>query len=454
MTGVILAVFLLAVRSVASTNYCEITRQHTLCNSKSIGPQCGTTVPDIGVTSEEIKTILDEHNRLRARVANGQEKRGLNGEQPPSSNMRRLVWDNELANIAQAHANQCIFEHDCPKCRKTDRFSVGQNLFTSSSTARSSPDPPDWKRAINEWYNEVAIFDRDFIQPFRFASDVGHYTQMIWADVMYVGCGYIFHRNDPWWTKLYTCNYGPGGNFIRGEMYKRGTPCAQCPESQTCSKTFPGLCEEPRSSGTIAPPNTAFTSTTTTTETAITTTTTRPTTTYETTTTFITTTSAATDQTTSLTAEEELFSCDLDRTGCRVKYVGSVWKVIRSDSNQGRFLGTAVGPGKTTRLTIEHIIPPTESGRSCIRFSYLKYQLRGRAVTNLEIRAVPISNKGSYVRFVESKNARGQMEKRVIQMFDLKKPYRILFLLSTPAGSINEVTAIALDDFRVTAGEC
>ena len=31
------------------------------------------------------------------------------------------VWDEELAAVAQAHADQCKFEHDCADCRRVDR---------------------------------------------------------------------------------------------------------------------------------------------------------------------------------------------------------------------------------------------------------------------------------------------------------------------------------------------
>ena len=42
--------------------------------------------------------------RLRSRVASGQTS------QPPASNMMQLSWDNELAAVAQAHADQCKFK--------------------------------------------------------------------------------------------------------------------------------------------------------------------------------------------------------------------------------------------------------------------------------------------------------------------------------------------------------
>lgn len=58
--------------------------------------------------------MLGRHNELRAKVAAGEESRGLYGGQP-GGNIRSLEWDNNLAIVAQRWANQCVFDHD--KCR-------------------------------------------------------------------------------------------------------------------------------------------------------------------------------------------------------------------------------------------------------------------------------------------------------------------------------------------------
>ena len=41
---------------------------------------------------------------------------------------------------------------------------------------------------------------------------------------------------------LYTCNYGPGGNYIGGQLYRAGPACSQCPPGSGCSSQHPGLC--------------------------------------------------------------------------------------------------------------------------------------------------------------------------------------------------------------------
>ena len=61
--------------------------------------------------------------------------------------------------IAQRHADQCKFGHDCGECRSVQRFSVGQNLFIKKQTHR--PAPIDWRHVIEDWYNEVADFGRE-----------------------------------------------------------------------------------------------------------------------------------------------------------------------------------------------------------------------------------------------------------------------------------------------------
>ena len=60
--------------------------------------------------------------------------------------------------------------------------------------------------------------------------------------LLQIGCGATSYREGKWFSTLYTCNYGPNGNFINGEMYKQGSGCSQCPSNTKCSNEYPGLC--------------------------------------------------------------------------------------------------------------------------------------------------------------------------------------------------------------------
>ncbi|XP_017783674.1 PREDICTED: cysteine-rich venom protein LIO1-like [Nicrophorus vespilloides] len=55
----------------------------------------------------------------------------------------------------------------------------------------------------------------------------GHYTQVVWADSKSVGCDFIYFYDvdQPQYpyAKLYTCNYGPGGNVGGQVPYETGT---------------------------------------------------------------------------------------------------------------------------------------------------------------------------------------------------------------------------------------
>jgi hypothetical protein len=39
-----------------------------------------------------------------------------------------------------------------------------------------------------------------------------------------IGCGSTSYQEGEWFSTLYTCNYGPNGNYINGQMYRQGTP--------------------------------------------------------------------------------------------------------------------------------------------------------------------------------------------------------------------------------------
>ncbi|ROT65933.1 hypothetical protein C7M84_016089 [Penaeus vannamei] len=145
--------------------YCSFTPEHTLCRASGLGPTCGSQVPGRGVSAQDAALILAQHNQLRSRVAMGQEGRGAPGPQPQAANMRLMEWDDELALVAQGHADQCIFEHECSDCRRVSRFGVGQNLFISFQS--NFDTRIQWGRAIKAWYDEVAEFSPSAIQPFQ-----------------------------------------------------------------------------------------------------------------------------------------------------------------------------------------------------------------------------------------------------------------------------------------------
>ncbi len=72
---------------------------------QGVGPSCGQPVAR-GLSPAERALIVNLHNGLRAKVANGQETRGSNGPQPPAADMLEMVWDNEVCNESSCFSKE------------------------------------------------------------------------------------------------------------------------------------------------------------------------------------------------------------------------------------------------------------------------------------------------------------------------------------------------------------
>ncbi|XP_011297127.1 venom allergen 5 [Fopius arisanus] len=184
-----------------------------------------------GLSCQDKQTILDEHNRLRQLVALGQ----VHG-QPSAANMMEMIWDDELASMAQRWADTCADNHDA--ARNVRRFAVGQNIARTWTTRPPGPydAEPNWRRQISGWFNEVQHYQAGY------SRATGHYTQVVWGDTFAVGCGYSFYY-DParGYTKNYVCNYGPSGNLLGYQPYQFGQPSCNS-YGMTYSNRYTGLC--------------------------------------------------------------------------------------------------------------------------------------------------------------------------------------------------------------------
>ncbi|EFX62063.1 hypothetical protein DAPPUDRAFT_310405 [Daphnia pulex] len=233
-------VIALLAGSVSSFDYCTLSAQNTLCKYKlaSYGTACMKIVP-MSVTATDKTLILDLHNKMRRQVAKGLEKRG---PQPAAANMREMSWDDELALMAQTHAQQCVFTHDVD--RSVARFKVGQNLAIQFSTVEMKKS--NWTSMIQSWYDEVKTMPASYVASFPSSPTVviGHYTQMVWAKTFKIGCGIVSYYDTKFQSSypyklFYVCNYGEAGNYLGTPVYKTGTAASACP-APTVPKD--GLC--------------------------------------------------------------------------------------------------------------------------------------------------------------------------------------------------------------------
>ncbi|KAF8764846.1 CRISP/Allergen/PR-1-like [Argiope bruennichi] len=225
----VLTVLYLLLATTDSCKYKKFSEDHSFC--KEPNEECD--LQESEVTEADKKMILKTHNEFRMKIATGNES-GM----PKASNMMEIVWDDELASIAQKWADQCTFRHDCFDCRKVERFPVGQNIYTISSTGRA--ESGHWKEMTEGFYEEVKDFDKNVIKSFKPNSAYGHFTQLAWAETWLIGCGEAVYKKDGENKSLLVCNYGPTGNIEGAEMYKEGEPCSDCPSGTCCCNK----CEE------------------------------------------------------------------------------------------------------------------------------------------------------------------------------------------------------------------
>ncbi|XP_018561493.1 venom allergen 3-like [Anoplophora glabripennis] len=162
-----------------------------------------------GVNDNEKQIIVNKHNELRRMISEGR----VPG-QPRGTNLKQLRYDENLAREAQKISDTCRFEH--VKVSDGRWHAVGQNLYASYSTAHQPG--ANWAKAIQDWFNEYPYYkygDRST------NHQNGHYTQVVWADTEYVGCGYTLCKGTSWpYEKIYTCNYGPAGNYVGQLPYR------------------------------------------------------------------------------------------------------------------------------------------------------------------------------------------------------------------------------------------
>ncbi|VDP89141.1 unnamed protein product [Echinostoma caproni] len=88
-----------------------------------------------------------------------------------------MEWHEGLASKAQEWSGKCVFKDDPKEDRVVSGFRhVGQNIAGSSSVLRG----------FTRWFEEHRFYN---LTQNTCSGVCGHYTQLVWAETKYVGCG-------------------------------------------------------------------------------------------------------------------------------------------------------------------------------------------------------------------------------------------------------------------------
>ncbi|KAH7953762.1 hypothetical protein HPB49_011973 [Dermacentor silvarum] len=167
---------------------------HTAC--KGPNPRCTLDRALTGLSPQIKQQALQVHNDYRSQVAQGRLQ-----HYPPAKNMYELVWDDEMAEVAQAFAEQCDYSnHDHREARITSRFkAVGQCFgWAIDSVKQTNTEGKTW---ADDWFIEYRDYNPNAVASFDTRSARGvvtHFTQrqhrqkayiLAWADLQRVSRG-------------------------------------------------------------------------------------------------------------------------------------------------------------------------------------------------------------------------------------------------------------------------
>ena len=137
----------------------------------------------------------------------------------PSPALDPMCWSHLLARHAQAWANRCDFSHD----PDLGDLHEGQNIYAVASDGGFPPDPT--LDAEPAWAAEAADYDYSTNTCAPAPAQCGHYTQIVWRDSTFVGCGTKKCTTNspggpgfPNWI-IVVCNYAPPGNVTGQRPY-------------------------------------------------------------------------------------------------------------------------------------------------------------------------------------------------------------------------------------------
>lgn len=147
--------------------------------------------------------IVAAHNKWRAKVGVG-----------------KLSYSTELAQSAQAWANNLQQSNQCRMRHSKPEGKYGENLYWASATlwsdGRREFPKLQPEKAVDSWGSEKLNYNHknNSCKPGKMC---GHYTQMVWKDTSKVGCAMAVCEDSK--EQIWVCQYQPAGNWVGRKPY-------------------------------------------------------------------------------------------------------------------------------------------------------------------------------------------------------------------------------------------
>uniref|UniRef100_A0A914HA59 SCP domain-containing protein n=1 Tax=Globodera rostochiensis TaxID=31243 RepID=A0A914HA59_GLORO len=183
------------------------------------------------VTEEDKNAAVQCHNNYRSQLALGNVENKTGGEKmPKASNMYKLTWDENLANLSQEWANKCLLRHSWNGW-------AGENLAYNGGTFTNKDA---FEYACIRWWRELGLYgiNQELTLDGDSLESIGHWTNMAWANTDRIGCAVARNCPNTNWKTYIVCWYYKGGNYLGEPVYGVGEPCSKCDK---CDKST-GLC--------------------------------------------------------------------------------------------------------------------------------------------------------------------------------------------------------------------
>lgn len=155
---------------------------------------CGTSGHVLRLEKKEVKTLVAEHNRVRADAGVGP-----------------VGWSDKIADYSMAWAGHlaqkgCSMKHR-PRSGKWKQ-QYGENIFMGTAGYYGVAD------AVRSWESEKKDYTYGPIIE-KTWYPTGHYTQVIWSNTKTIGCGKALCNGN----MIVVCNYDPPGNYMGEKPY-------------------------------------------------------------------------------------------------------------------------------------------------------------------------------------------------------------------------------------------